>query len=131
MKKYSLTESKLREIINEAIKDVLNENNDRFSKAMKSLFHAVGDFGEMGEDIRESIVNWFSADNPEDEEDCWYFIYNKDGMYYLLRRLMNYDFFWVTENGKIDIKNANEPHIARLIAPFVTPEMCIQAANSF
>ena len=131
MKKYSLTESKLRNIINEAIKDALNESTDNFSRAMKKLILSLDEFGEIGDDICDSIVNWFSEDNPEDEEDCWYFVYNKDGMYYLLRRLMNYDFFWVTERGKIDIKNANEPHIARLIAPFVTPEMCIQAANSF
>lgn len=127
----TLTETKLRGIIHESITDILSENSDRFSKAMKKLFYIVDDFGEIGEDIRETIIYWFGADNPENEEDYWYFIYNKSGMYYLLRRLMNYDFFWVTKNGKIDIQNANEPHIARLIAPFVTPEMCIQAANSF
>ena len=131
MKKYTLTESKLRGIIHESIKSVLNENGEKFNKAMKKLFIIMKDEGEMGENIREHIVNWFGADNPDNEDDCWYFVYNEKGMYYLLRGLMNYDFFWVTENGKVDIKNANEPQVARLIAPFVTPEMCIQAANSF
>ena len=102
------------------------KEND-FSEAMERLFNLI--LAECGSEhpVLETIVDWF-ADDKEEEMS---FKFNDDGMFYLLRDLMNWDFFWVTEEGRVDVDNANEPEMAKLLEPFVSSELALRVKKSF
>ena len=80
----------------------------------------------------ETITDWFLSDSKlEGDNYESIYAYNENGIFHLLRELMNWDFFWATDEGKIDIENANEPEIAALLAPFAKNETVLKVMNSF
>ena len=79
-----------------------------------------------------TITDWFLSDSKfEGDNYESIYTYNEDGMFYLLRELMNWDFFWATDKGKIDVENANEPEIAVLLAPFAKEETVLRVMDTF
>lgn len=58
------------------------------------------------------------------------FEYDYEGMFYVVRDMMNFDWFWI-RNGKVDVKEANYPEVAELVAPFVDREMAEKLLDTF
>lgn len=104
----------------------MNINN--FSQSIKSLINLiVNDYGSQ-DPVIETLYGWFAIDNGTTDSS---FKYNDDGMFELLRDVMNRDMFWVTDDGKVDVDNANNPEIATLIAPFVKADMALKVRDTF
>ena len=126
-----LTEGDLHRIIKESVNRILNESvepNDSFSLAMHKLYSLLKD--EVGgDDMRETIAGWFWKDwNGETKVvPCEY---SERGMSELLYELCNYDAICLKDDGTVDVGYSNEQKIARLIKPFVTPEIGIRIVHN-
>ena len=104
----------------------------KFTEAMNKVFKMASETGH--DDVQEYIFDYFYDDDNDvmtEEEYIPAFRQNECGMYGLLRGLMNYDWFWVKEDGSIDVENANYPEVAKAIKPYVTTEMGLKALASF
>lgn len=104
----------------------------KFTEAMNKVYHMAIETGH--DDVMEYIFCYFLDEENEvlnDYEFIPAYRQNECGMYGLLRDLMNYDWFWVNEDGTIDVENANYPEVAKAIQPYVTKEMGLQALASF
>lgn len=107
-------------------------DNKKFTKAMCIIFHEANI--RMDDEIMNDIVDWFTDDENEIITDKVFkpaYKYNEDGMFYLLRDLMNLDWFWVNEDGTIDVQNANVPNVAKAIKPYVSKDMALRVRSSF
>lgn len=108
------------------------QKDEAFTAAMSKVWHMASETGN--EDVQEFIIDYFNDDIFDICTDDLYapaFMPNEDGLYFLLRGLMNYDWFWCNEDGSIDIKNANHPEVAEALQPFITKEMGLKALASF
>lgn len=103
-----------------------------FTNKINKLYHLI--YTEWGSEhpALEIIQDFF----PDDKNDiitdkkvelAWK--YNEDGMFTLLRTLMNWDFFWVKDDGKIDVKNANDPKVAKIMSTLVSPQMALKVRS--
>lgn len=106
----------------------------KFTEAMNRLFHEVFTHFGSGHSILETIVDNFSDDENEvltDEEYIPAYKYDERGMFYLLYELMNWDCFWVKPDGTVDIENANEPEMAEIVAPYISPSLGLKVLLHF
>ena len=114
--------------------DTVMKKDVKFTEAMNKLYSLVYQGWGSEHPVLEDIAAWFSDDANDiitDELIEFAYRFNEKGMFYLLRDLMNWDFLWVTEDGRIDIENANEPEIAKLISPYVQPELALKVRATF
>ena len=103
----------------------------KFTEFINTLHEQVQDY--IGMAVYEHALAWFSdeenmvltADSFEDA-----FKYNAEGMFSLLRMLMNFDFFWVRD-GRVDIVNAMQPEVAQLVAPYVDADTAQRLIDTF
>ena len=110
------------------------KKNIEFSNAMNRLFSVIHENFGSEHPALSLIVDCFSDDeNDVFTDDSVEFAYrpNDRGLFSLLRTLMNWDCFWVLDDGSIDVANANEPEIAELMKPFVSPELALNVRASF
>ncbi len=108
------------------------QTSNNFSEAMNKVYSLL--FKDYGSDhpVIDTLYDWFyDRENSNLTGDETVFEFDKEGMFHLLRDMMNYDIFWVTGQGKVDVKNANHPVIAKLVSPFVTKDMCKRVLATF
>lgn len=108
------------------------QKDEAFTAAMNKVWHMASETGN--EDVQEYIIDYFNDDIFDICTDDLFipaFMQNESAMYGLLRGLMNYDWFWVSEDGSIDVENANDPDVAEALQPYVTKDMGLKALASF
>lgn len=97
----------------------------KFDNAMNKVFTKACITGD--DEIQDTMFAYFY----DSETDSFKFDGNEQHMFWLIRDLVNYDWLWIDESGKVDIKNANKPEIAKALRPFITTELGIQVNQSF
>lgn len=97
----------------------------KFNNAMNKVFITACITGN--DEVKETMFDYFY----DSATDSFKFEGNEQHMFWLIRDLVNYDWLWIDESGKVDIKNANEPEIAKALRPFITTELGIQVNQSF
>lgn len=108
------------------------QKDEAFTKAMQLVWRKAS--GTGNDDVQDYILSYFNDDifDVFDDDICEVaYKQDKSAMYYLLRGLMNYDWFWCKEDGSIDVENANDPYVAEALQPYVTKEMGLKALASF
>ena len=127
--KARLTENTINRIIKESVKKVINEglfNNgsfDDFTIAINKIYKLVND--EVGSDSVQGVIGnyFFDLDNWDYDSKIVPCKYNETGMIYLLYVLGNFDIICLNKQF-VDVKNSNNPRIAKLIKPFASRELC-------
>ena len=115
-------------IIMENTQNILNEfaEQDNFPMAIKKIYKLVREegFPDMIDDIANDIYAFSNGEGM--------FVYNEDSMYELLRDLVNYDLICINDTeDAISVEDSNNEDVAKLIQPYVNPQMCQTIAQSF
>lgn len=133
MKKIQLNESQFNTLIGTCVRRMLKEFNeqeshagDNFNIAMKKVYKIIRNegFPDMIDCICNDIYDGFYNGGS--------FVYDENGMYELLHDLVNYDAVSFNNTGdSISPEFSNYDNVARLIMPYVTPEMCKRISSNF
>ena len=127
-KTTNFTSEELFNIITENTQNILNEfaEQDNFPMVIKKIYKLVREegFPDMIDDIANDIYAFSNGEGM--------LVYNEDSMYELLRDLVNYDLICINDTeDAISVEDSNNEDIAKLLQPYVNPQMCQTIAQSF